>query len=93
MHSGKITNSATVEARLYRYMKAREGRWLDAWDLASAVKTRALSTYLSSVRQQIPRGWRLDNSFARIGGKRRDWYVLAAPSRKIPASPGERGTR
>ena len=89
-HKGSIDSLDTMEGRLYRFLLDYVGEWVESWRILDAVPTRVLSTYVSSVRAQLPAGWDLVNHNATLDGKRRDWYILTGPDTIVPAAPGER---
>lgn len=88
-HKGSIESSRTMEGRIYRLLRDRVGEWVESWEILREIPTRVLSTYVSSIRAQLPAGWTLENRHDTIDGKRRDWYRLAGPSEDSPARPGE----
>ena len=73
MHYGRIGKPNTAN-RLFEYLKDRIGVWQSGWDLALAVKTNALGTRISEVRQQLdPKEYRLER---RVGEKKSQYYRI-----------------
>ena len=68
MHAGSIHNQ-TKAGRLYRYMRERQGEFMDSWQLTCATATTAISTRISEIRSQLPPGERIE---AQQRGQR--WY-------------------
>ena len=59
MHAGKLTGDAAA-ARVYRILRARPGRWVDGWELTLGAQTSAVSTRISEVRSQLPKGEKIE---------------------------------
>lgn len=60
MHPGKLTTD-TAAARVWRFLLAHEGTWINSWLLTVSTKTTAISTRISEVRHQLPEGYRLEH--------------------------------
>ena len=72
MHYGKIGKPNTAN-RLFEYLRDRLGIWHSGWDLALAVKTNALGTRISEVRQQLPDEYKLER---RVGERNSQYYRI-----------------
>ncbi len=62
-------NERTAAGRLYRLF-GRRGHWHSAGVLAAWLRTTCLSTRISEVRAQLPRGERIETDCRGIGR----WY-------------------
>jgi hypothetical protein len=73
MHYGQIGKPNTAN-RLFEHLRDRLGVWQSGWDLAMAVRTNALGTRISEVRQQLdPTQYKLER---RVGEKNAQFYRL-----------------
>jgi hypothetical protein len=54
MNYGNIEKN-TAAGRVFEYLKARLGQWVDGWSLTVETKTTAISTRVSEIRVQVDR--------------------------------------
>lgn len=82
MHCGSIHNPETKEGRLYAHLQEGIGQWFSGWDLLKVINTTAVSTFISSVRAQLPDGEALERESRRVGRQSKNFYRLVRGPRE-----------